>query len=263
MRCLRCGFKFAKVQTNANLQNSFEDYDEVYIQYLEDNVADEKNFQSILEWIGEHVNVFQAKVLDVGCGSGKFVRYLRHHSIDASGIEPSKALFDRYLCGESFYQNCTVESLSSQIEKPWKVITVLDVVEHVEDPENFIKALKKILAEDGFIFIVTPDVGSIVAKTLGRHWYFYHKYHLSYFSKRTFSWFCEMQGLHVKSWKNMKVYFPVGYVIRYIVKLISPRGRSSIARKFDRYCLPLRTGDRFGACLSKTGRVENRHYEER
>lgn len=253
MRCLGCGFEFAKVASNANLQNSLEDYDEVYKQYLEDNVADEKNFQFLLKWIGKYVDITKVKVLDVGCGSGKFVRYLRNRSIDACGVEPSKALFDRYLFGERFYLNCTVESLSSRIETPWTVIMVLDVLEHVEDPESFIKALRKILAEDGLIFIVTPDVGSIVAKTFGRYWYFYHKYHLSYFSKQTFSRLCESHGLKVKSWRPMKVYFSVGYLIRYIFRLISQRSVSSIARKFDHFCLLLRTGDRFGVCLSKKG----------
>ena len=69
-------------------------YDEVYKQYIENNVADEKNYQSLLKWIGKHVDITQNEVLDVGCGSGKFVRYLRSKSIDATGIEPSKAFYD-------------------------------------------------------------------------------------------------------------------------------------------------------------------------
>ena len=251
MRCSMCGFEFAKVTSNANLQNSLEDYDEVYMQYIKDNVADEKNFQSVLKWIGKHVDVTQMKVLDVGCGSGKFVRYLRGKSINATGIEPSQALYDSYLSGENIFQNKTVESLSAEVSMRWTVITVLDVLEHVEDPNSFIMALRKVLADDGYIFIVTPDVGSITAKILGRHWHFFHKYHLSYFSKKTFSRFCEIYGFDVVSWRQMAVNFSVGYIIRYAFSLITRRSVASFACKFDRLCLPLITFDRFSACLCK------------
>ena len=251
MGCSKCGFEFAKVSSNANLQSSIEDYDELYLQYFENNVADEKNFQSELKWIGKHVDVADARILDVGCGSGKFVRYLRSKAIDASGIEPSRVLFDRYLSGDNFFKNRTVESLSAEAGKPWTAITVRDVIEHVEDPRSFLEALSKILTGDGWIFIVTPDVGSLTARILGRHWHFYHKYHLSYFSKKTFSQLCEMHGFDVKFRGQTKIYFPTGHVIRYVSRLISQRSLEPIARKFDRLCLPLITGDRFGVCLHK------------
>ena len=251
MRCPKCGFKFAKVSSNANFRNSLEDYDKVYRQYLEVNVADENNFHSVLKWIGKYVDVSRMKVLDVGCGSGKFVQYLRSKSIDAAGIEPSKAFYDNYLSGEKFFQNKMVESLATEVGMSWTVVTVLDVLEHVEDPTSFIMSLRKILAPDGYLFIVTPDVGSITAKILGRHWHFFHKYHLSYFSKKTFSRFCDTYGFHLVSWKRSILYFSVGYVIRYVFGLITQRDVSFIASKLDRLCLPLITGDRFSVCLCR------------
>lgn len=32
-------------------------------------------------------------IFDVGCGSGKFVRFLRSRGIEAYGVEPAEALF--------------------------------------------------------------------------------------------------------------------------------------------------------------------------
>ncbi|MGO9378801.1 MAG: class I SAM-dependent methyltransferase [Dissulfurispiraceae bacterium] len=263
MRCLKCGFEFVEVTTNANLQSSFEDFDEAFVQYLENNAADEKNFQALFKWIESHVDITDARVLDVGCGSGKFVRYLQSKAVDARGIEPSSTLFDRYLSGGDSFEHRTVESLSLEEGMPWKVITILDVLEHVEDPRNFIMAVGKILDGDGCIFITTPDAGSGIARFFGRHWHFYHKYHLSYFSKKTFSSFCEAHGFDIKSWRRMKIYFSVGYIIRYAFRLISSRSVASVAEKFDSFCIPLVTGDRFGVCLTKKAVEDSTSLEQR
>ena len=256
--CLSCGFKFAWTAKNANFQSSLDDYEDAYIQYLENNAADEKNFQSILSKIGEHTDVTKGSLLDIGCGTGKFVRYLRSKSIDASGIEPSIVLFDRYLSSETYFQNETVERVSAKGGMKWSVITVTDVLEHVAEPRVFMDALASVLTAHGSVFIETVDAGSWLARFLGRQWHFYNKYHLSYFSWKTLALLCEVSGFEIESFERPTVYFPLGYVMRYAAGFGLPRKVSSGKSVLDRICVPLNIGDRFRACLRKKERVSGK-----
>ncbi len=66
------------------------------------------------------------------------------------------------------------------------VITFFDVIEHVRDPETFLKNVHKLLKVSGKIFLVTPSLDSWSAHLLGRHWMEYKVEHLFYFGKKIF-----------------------------------------------------------------------------
>ena len=61
-----------------------------------------------------------------------------------------------------------------------------DVIEHVTDPVEELKKVHRILKPKGVIFVVTPDVGGLWSKLLGRLWYHYKPVeHVVYFSEKT------------------------------------------------------------------------------
>src|SRR5262249_61330574 len=50
------------------------------------------------------------------------------------------------------------------------VIVMLDVIEHLPDPDTMLRLLGRHLAPGGIIVITTGDFGSLVARLSGRHW---------------------------------------------------------------------------------------------
>jgi 2-polyprenyl-3-methyl-5-hydroxy-6-metoxy-1,4-benzoquinol methylase len=66
------------------------------------------------------------------------------------------------------------------------VITLWDVLEHLEDPPAHLRAARRLLKPDGILVIETQNVASFFARLLGRKWQHYkHAEHLYHFDPRT------------------------------------------------------------------------------
>jgi len=142
-------------------------------------------FLVIYKWIQGNINLSEKKVLDIGCGSGKFVRYLQNKNINASGVEPSKPLYDRYLKGQSNFYNSSLPEFVEKNNVMFDVVFALDVLEHIDNPRDFIQQISKLQTKGGFVLLEIPLFKSFASMLIGKKWHFYNKYHLSYFSKTT------------------------------------------------------------------------------
>ena len=72
------------------------------------------------------------------------------------------------------------------IQGPYDVITLWHVLEHVTDLNGTIEQLRKILAENGTIFIALPNLNSPDASNYKQHWAAYDvPRHLWHFSRKT------------------------------------------------------------------------------
>jgi len=94
--CAACTFRFATPDVNPNLTQTLDGYEDAYLQYLAPDASDSVNFEALYRWMAGLATLEGTRLLDVGAGSGKLVRFLRGRGIDARGIEPSRALFDRF-----------------------------------------------------------------------------------------------------------------------------------------------------------------------
>lgn len=248
--CRACKLRFALPAINPNF-HALNEFEPAYIQYLEDHIADRKNYTSLLQWMGRFADLKAGKVLDIGCGTGKWVRFLRRAGLDAAGIEPAKALYDQYLATEPCYRNTSAETLVANGEGGYPVITSLDVLEHVQQPGPFLQSLAKLVAPGGKVFMSTPDVGSLPAKVCGRYWHFYERYHLSYFTRKTFTRLAEQSGFRVINWGHRGKYFPVGYILRYAFLFLFGKAVTWNLPRLDRLHIPLNTMDIMYACLQR------------
>ena len=252
--CPSCGFRFSRPAVNPNYHEALGDYEESYLQYLEDHPADELNYRALLEWIRLSAGTAGGEILDVGCGSGKFVRYLRAQGVPAAGIEPAAALYGRYLAKEPWFRCLTSGALAATDARRYATITLLDVIEHVESPSAVLSSVRDLLAPGGRIFLSTPDVGSAAARIAGKHWHFYNKYHLSYLSPRTLETLGRRIGLRVVETAHLGKRFPAGYLLRYARDFFLGRKNYAARRPsvLDRVSIPLNMFDIMYVCLETT-----------
>lgn len=251
--CADCGFRFSRPATNPNYHEVVEDYEGSYLQYLEANAADEANHRAVLDWIRRAGGAVADGMLDVGCGSGKFVRFLRAQGVPASGIEPAAALYRRYLAGDPIFRCVAADELAATDPRRYSAITLLDVIEHVESPLSVLTSARGLLAPGGRIFLSTPDVESAFAFVCGRRWHFYNKYHLSYLSPRTLEMLCRRIGLRVAEVKHIGKRFPAGYLLRYARDFLTGGKEHPVPQRsiIDRISIPLNLFDIMYVCLEK------------
>jgi 2-polyprenyl-3-methyl-5-hydroxy-6-metoxy-1,4-benzoquinol methylase len=214
--CADCGLRFLHEDVNANLETAVGDYPSAYLQYLAPDAADDANHAALIGAIARFGGSLGAgPVLDVGCGSGKLVRFLRARGIDAYGVEPATALFDRFLAGESWFFG-DIDAARVAIGRPCPVVLALDVLEHVEDPVAFLASLRAAAAPQGLIVVSTPDAGSRVARLLGRRWHHCNRFHLSLFAVSTLIRAAARAGLRVIAVTRPGRSRSLGYAARYL-----------------------------------------------
>lgn len=249
--CRACGFQFSSPDVNRNLTNTIADYEAAYLRYLEPDPADAPNFTSLRCWMERFRSLPAARVLDVGAGSGKLVRAFRDCGAAAEGLEPSRALFDRFLAGDAAFTCGMLDSYRRSCAQRFDLVTAFDVIEHVAEPLQFLEDVAALLEPGGFFFASTPDAGSAIAKAFGRYWHFYYPYHLSYFSASTLKSAAARCGLALVDVRHPGKRRSLGYVFRYVAEFIGGRAAPRWASQFDSWYLPINLFDVMYLCFRR------------
>jgi 2-polyprenyl-6-hydroxyphenyl methylase/3-demethylubiquinone-9 3-methyltransferase len=101
--------------------------------------------------------------LDVGCGAGLLTEPLARLGAAVTGIDASPdviAVARKHATAmglEIDYRVGDVQALDGQFD----LITCMEVVEHVAEPEPFVRALAKRLAPDGLLVMSTPNATAL------------------------------------------------------------------------------------------------------
>lgn len=255
-RCLACDFVFSTPSVNANLANELDEYEPAYLRYLAESVEDERNHAALLRWAERFCSVNGQRVLDVGCGSGKFVRFLRRADVDAYGLEPAAPLVSQFLADDPFFIHQTLEEYrADSAGEQFAVVFALDVIEHVERPDLFLRDASRLLRPGGTLFVSTPDVGSVFARVCGKRWHFYNRYHLSYLSSKTIGAMAARHGLREVGYAHLPRLRSVGYVLQYLADFVAGGGRIRIPDRVNRFVVPLNLFDTMSVAFQKTPTV--------
>jgi 2-polyprenyl-3-methyl-5-hydroxy-6-metoxy-1,4-benzoquinol methylase len=123
------------------------------------------------------------RLLDIGAGSGILVEAATRLGYRADGIEPSEWMV-RNAAGHGLKIQAGILP-NKEISGPYDVVTLVDVIEHVSDPIELLVQARTVLASDGIGVVITPDVSSVAARVMGKHWWHYRLAHICYFERKT------------------------------------------------------------------------------
>ncbi len=137
--------------------------------------------------------------LDLGSGEGSLCEAMRQLEFKTIGIEPSAVAV---LSAQTRYPSIdfvcgSIESTLSKYGR-FNLITLIDVIEHVADPELVLIELTKHLEEDGVLLLRFPISKSLQLEYLAEYAnLFMPPFHNTLFSKPGFKAICTKLGLSV------------------------------------------------------------------
>ena len=97
-------------------------------------------------------------VVDVGCGTGGFMDYIKDIAASVSGIEPQEYI--RKELGSLGYNMYRIPEEGPQDQ--FDIATLFHVVEHITDPLITLEATRKILRPGGTVIIEVPHARDIL-----------------------------------------------------------------------------------------------------
>ncbi len=112
-------------------------------------------------YIDSRSPVAEQKVLDVGCGGGILCESLSHRGADVTGIDMGEApLKVARLHGletglDIDYRLVSAEELAQQQPAHYDIVTCLEMLEHVPQPDSVIQACAKLVKPGGDLFFST------------------------------------------------------------------------------------------------------------
>ena len=98
----------------------------------------------------------EARVLDVGCGVGQVVARLTDQGYEAHGVDVSEPNIER---ARQFSQRCQLYD-GKHLPFPdhhFASVGALNVLEHVEEPEDFVAELVRVTEKEGKIVLSSPN----------------------------------------------------------------------------------------------------------
>jgi 2-polyprenyl-3-methyl-5-hydroxy-6-metoxy-1,4-benzoquinol methylase len=124
-------------------------------------------------------------LLDIGCGSGDFLKFAKKNGWMVSGIEPNSSA--RNFASQQTGENILLPEQSILLGKnSFDVITMWHVLEHVLDLHQQIATIKKLAKPNASIIIALPNHDSIDGKKYKQHWAAWDvPRHLYHFDKKS------------------------------------------------------------------------------
>lgn len=134
-----------------------------------------------------------SRILDIGCSYGAFVHFALQKGFDAYGIDfndehvrPGRevlGLGDRLMSGD-------VKDLANETE--YNLITLFEVIEHIESPQELIYKIRGLLLDGGYLAISCPNEARW--QPTGRIFVDYPPHHLTRWRPATLRRYLESEG---------------------------------------------------------------------
>ena len=174
-----------------------------------------RTFLKRIKQIEKKHDIAGKEILDFGCGMGFFLSEAQERGYRATGIEVSDyaAEYGRIKFGIPILNSI------DDINKRFDIITMWDVIEHLQDPAAILSRAHDILTADGLLVITTGNIDSAAAKLSGKRWHLFNiPEHLSYFSPKSITYLLEQTGFEIRQIKHETSYYQISYLIERVSK---------------------------------------------
>jgi SAM-dependent methyltransferase len=144
-----------------------EELTELYSKYsVKEDFKGQTRKVKISEYLPKYIWKWE-QVLEVGCGYGDNVEYLRQQGFHVTGIDKETGIDYRDYKGKA------------------DVVYAIHLFEHLPDPRHFVKWLSDTITSDGRFVLEMPSLDNPLLKLKAFRRFYWYPYHLFFYDKNT------------------------------------------------------------------------------
>lgn len=195
VECQSCGFTFIPPFYRRKID---------YTNYKDDKVI--KQLAKSDLWIKYQRNLLRysligkykknGSIYDIGCGFGHFIYTGKKLGYDVSGLEMNKTSVD-YMKREFNIDVDFGDFIKIEKSRKYDIVTMWDVLEHIDNADLVIKKIGDILKPDGIIVFQVPQYKSFFSTLLKGKWWAMGLDHVTYFTPKTAEKLLNKYGFHI------------------------------------------------------------------
>ena len=229
MKCLDCGLVFTSPQPSDDFLEKLYSKE----SYASDSMSGHYCLDAELGQV-DHLRVLSMltgltkgkRLLDVGCGTGIFVKRALEDGWDAFGNEPSsyaeatigKELEDRIQF--DYLSECNYETESFDVVSLWYVL------EHVTNPNMVLSEATKLTKNGGLVFIAVPNwnyiaLRRLLAASLGKQSTVHAHEHLYQYTPKTIEKYLKKSGFEIEVKMMASPFYISGGMVNLLKKIAS------------------------------------------
>lgn len=141
-------------------------------------------------------------VLDVGCNDGTQLDYFKKSGLQTYGVDPAKNLHVEASKRHDIFCGWFDNDYAENVGRKYDMIVAQNVFAHGPEPIKFLETAKKVLEDDGVMFIQTSQANMIMN---GEFDTIYHE-HVSFFNTASMASLCRRAGLYLQSVIYMSIH---------------------------------------------------------
>jgi len=111
-----------------------------------------------------------SRLLDIGCGSGTYMRLMRDLGWQVRGVEPDAGAVETARKAGLDVRQGSMDDIDPALDGFFDVVTVGHVIEHTHDPIAALEAAYAVLKSGGLLWIGTPNFGSLGSWIFRARW---------------------------------------------------------------------------------------------
>lgn len=138
-------------------------------------------------------------LLEVGCAKGYLMALLQARGWSVRGVEiaASAAEFARQRFGVDVFTGTLEAWVAAPSFAPRPMVLSTDVIEHVNDPPAFLRAMRCAVAPGGWLVLGTPNADSDHRHAHQASWLAFNPFHIFLFTRETLSRLLQEAGFDV------------------------------------------------------------------
>lgn len=168
------------------------------------------------------------KLFDLGAGWGHFMLAGKELGYDVYGVEISEQPY-LYCVNDLKLPVDHIDFFEMDESKKFDIITMWDVLEHIDKANDFLVKCSKLTQPGGYLFLQVPQIDSYFAKKHKDNWKMMGLDHVNYFGKETITKILANNGyevVQIKSSFEIKLF--IMYTLLPLIKKFKKNKKQSL-----------------------------------